>query len=169
MTDLEALLPLAEKVLSACREKGLMVATAESCTGGLIAGILTEIAGSSAVFDRGFVTYSNEAKKDLLEVDEADLETYGAVSEQIARQMASGALANSGAQIAVSVTGVAGPGGGSKEKPVGTVYFGIATEDGRIEHKHCLFPDEGRSRIRALSVKTALELLLNSAQSVTLR
>ncbi|WP_346896821.1 CinA family protein [uncultured Roseibium sp.] len=169
MTDLEALQPLAEKVLSACQEKGLMVATAESCTGGLIAGILTEIAGSSAVFDRGFVTYSNEAKKDLLNVDTADLEAYGAVSAQIARQMASGALANSGAQIAVSVTGVAGPAGGSKEKPVGTVYFGIAAEGGGLEHKHCLFPDEGRSRIRALSVKTALELLLNSAQSVGVR
>lgn len=169
MTDLDSLLPLAQQVLSTCQEKGLMVATAESCTGGLIAGILTEIAGSSAVFDRGFVTYSNEAKKDLLNVDAADLEAYGAVSAQIARQMASGALANSRARIAVSVTGVAGPGGGSTEKPVGTVYFGVAVADGRIEHKHCLFPDEGRSRIRALSVKTALELLLNSAQSVTKR
>ncbi|WP_346908417.1 CinA family protein [uncultured Roseibium sp.] len=169
MTDLEALLPLAEKVLSACQEKGLMVVTAESCTGGMIAGILTEIAGSSAVFDRGFVTYSNDAKRDLLQVNEADLETYGAVSEQIARQMASGALANSRAQIAVSVTGIAGPGGGSEDKPVGTVYFGIAVEGGRLEYKHCLFPDEGRGAIRGLSIKTALELLLNAAQSVSAR
>lgn len=169
MTDLEALLPLAEQVLSACQKKGLMVATAESCTGGLIAGILTEIAGSSAVFDRGFVTYSNESKKDLLNVDAADLETYGAVSEQVARQMASGALSNSRAQIAVSVTGVAGPGGGSEEKPVGTVYFGIAIDGERTEHKHCLFADEGRGQIRAHSIKTALELLLNAANSFVAR
>ncbi|MBD1545768.1 CinA family protein [Roseibium aggregatum] len=169
MTDMETLLPLAEEVLSACREKGLMIATAESCTGGLIAGILTEIAGSSDVFDRGFVTYSNDAKKDLLSVDEADLEAYGAVSQQVARQMASGALANSRGQIAVSVTGVAGPGGGSKEKPVGTVYFGLAVEGSQTIHKHCLFPDEGRGRIRTLSIKTALDLLLNAAHSVSAR
>ncbi|WP_417674664.1 CinA family protein [Roseibium sp.] len=169
MTDLETLLPLAERVLSACQKKGLMVATAESCTGGLIAGILTEIAGSSAVFDRGFVTYSNEAKKDLLNVKSADLDAYGAVSEQIARQMASGALANSRAQIAVAVTGVAGPGGGSEDKPVGTVYFGIAVHGERAEHKHCLFSDEGREQIRALSIKTALELLLNAANSFVAR
>ncbi len=169
MTDLETLLPLAERVLSACQKKGLMVATAESCTGGLIAGTLTEISGSSAVFDRGFVTYSNEAKKDLLNVKSADLDAYGAVSEQIARQMASGALANSRAQIAVAVTGVAGPGGGSEDKPVGTVYFGIAVQGERTEHKHCLFSGEGRGQIRALSIKTALELLLNAANSFVAR
>lgn len=169
MTDLEDLLPLAEKVLSVCQTKGLMVATAESCTGGLIAGVLTEIAGSSAVFDRGFVTYSNEAKTELLSVEEADLRAYGAVSEQVAREMASGALANSRAQIAVSVTGVAGPGGGSKEKPVGTVFFGLAVAGEQPVHKHCIFPDEGRDRIRALSVKTALDLLLIAANSVSAR
>ena len=169
MTDLEDLLPLAEKVLSVCQAKGLMVATAESCTGGLIAGVLTEIAGSSAVFDRGFVTYSNEAKMELLSVEEADLRAYGAVSEQVAREMASGALANSRAQIAVSVTGVAGPGGGSKEKPVGTVFFGLAVAGEQPVHKHCLFPNEGRDRIRALSIKTALDLLLIAANSVSAR
>jgi len=167
MTDLESLLPLAEEVLAACQDKGLMVVTAESCTGGLIAGILTEVAGSSAVFDRGFVTYSNEAKMDLLSVAEDDLQAYGAVSEQVARQMASGALARSRAQIAVSVTGIAGPGGGSPEKPVGTVFFGLAVENRSPVHRHCLFPDEGRGGIRTLSIKTALDLLLNAAGSVS--
>ena len=169
MTDLEDLLPLAEAVLAACQARKIMIATAESCTGGLIAGTLTEVAGSSAVFDRGFVTYSNEAKMDLLSVAKADLMAYGAVSEQVARQMASGALANSRAQIAVSVTGIAGPGGGSADKPVGTVYFGLAVDGRPPVHKHCLFPDEGRGGIRALSVKTALDLLLNAAQSVSSR
>lgn len=169
MIDLDDLRPLAAQVLTNCEEKGLMLATAESCTGGLIAGVLTEIAGSSAVFDRGFVTYSNEAKMDMLDVSKSDLAAYGAVSEQVAMEMAQGALVRSRANIAVSVTGVAGPGGGSEEKPVGTVHFGLAM-DGRLpQHKHCLFPDEGRSAIRAMTVKTALELVLNAVGSVSSR
>jgi nicotinamide-nucleotide amidase len=169
MTDLDDLRPLAEQVLATCQGKGWMLATAESCTGGLFAGVLTDIAGSSAVFDRGFVTYSNEAKMDLLDVAKSDLEAHGAVSGQVATEMAQGALVRSRANIAVSVTGIAGPGGGSVEKPVGTVYFGLAM-DGRLpRHERRLFPDEGRSAIRAMTVKAALELVLNAAESVSSR
>lgn len=140
-----------------------MVATAESCTGGLIAGALTDVAGSSAVFERGFVTYSNEAKADMLDVPMALIEKHGAVSAEVAEAMASGALANSRAKAAVSVTGIAGPGGGSKEKPVGLVFMGIATPDG-IEATRYVFraadgsiPD--RQTIRQMTVDAALAAL----------
>src|ERR1700761_2206244 len=116
----------AEALLAACRAKGIMLATAESCTGGLIAAALTAIAGSSDVVDRGFVTYSNEAKHQMIGVPMALIETHGAVSEQVAAAMAEGALARSRAAIAVSVTGVAGPSGGSADKPVGLVCFGLS-------------------------------------------
>lgn len=165
MTDLESLTSLAERVVSTCTAKGLMIATAESCTGGLIAGLLTEISGSSAVFDRGFVTYSNEAKVDMLGVSEADLAASGAVSEPVARAMASGALTNSRAQVAVSVTGIAGPTGGTAEKPVGTVHFGLAVSGKETEHVHRIYPDEGRALIRKQTVKTALELILAAAEA----
>lgn len=166
MRELENLVPLAQEVVTLCQRKGLMVATAESCTGGLIAGVLTEVSGASAVFDRGFVTYSNDAKMDLLRVLPADLNTYGAVSEPVARAMALGALSRSRAQIAVSVTGIAGPTGGTEQKPVGTVHFGLAVAGDPVQHRHWLFPNNGRDAIRALSVKTALELCLNAAESV---
>jgi nicotinamide-nucleotide amidase len=149
----------AEALLAMCREAGLKIATAESCTGGLVAGCLTEIAGSSDVVDRGFVTYSNQAKHDLLGVPEALLADFGAVSEPVARAMAEGALNNSRAQISVSVTGVAGPGGGTALKPVGLVHFGAARRGRRIIHEMQRFGDIGREEIRMKSVEFALELL----------
>ena len=124
----EATLAAAASVLQDLRRRGWMLATAESCTGGLIAAALTHVAGSSDVFDRGFVTYSNEAKADLLGVPMELIDRHGAVSEQVARAMAEGALARSRAGIAISVTGIAGPGGGSADKPVGLVWFGCATQ-----------------------------------------
>ena len=135
-----------------------MIATAESCTGGLIAAALTEIAGSSDVFDRGFVTYSNAAKRDMLGVRSETLDTHGAVSEETAAEMAAGALARSAAQLAVAVTGIAGP-GGSDHKPEGRVCFGIATPRGtRTETVD--FGPLGRARVRAATVDYALALLL---------
>jgi nicotinamide-nucleotide amidase len=152
---------LARQVLAACEERGIMLATAESCTGGMIAAALTDIAGSSTVVDRGFVTYSNEAKTEMLGVRPETLEAHGAVSRETALEMAAGALANSRAGIAVSVTGVAGPGGGSAEKPVGLVWFGLAVKARPPVAERRLFEDKGRAFIREESVKTALSLVLD--------
>ena len=149
----------AKRVLELCRARGLRVATAESCTGGLVAAALTEIAGSSDVVDRGFVTYSNEAKAELLGVPHSTLKRYGAVSAQTAKAMAAGALKNSHADIAVSITGIAGPGGGTKQKPVGLVHFAAAKRGGRHIARKKLFGAVGRSRVRQLSVLQALEML----------
>ena len=149
----------AKRVLELCRARGLLVATAESCTGGLVAAALTEIAGSSDVVDRGFVTYSNEAKQAMLGVPAATLKRYGAVSAQTAKAMAAGALKNSRAAIAVSITGVAGPGGGTKQKPVGLVHFAAARRGGRSIARKKLFGAIGRSRVRQLSVMQALAML----------
>lgn len=148
----------ATALLATLRAAGLMVATAESCTGGLIAGTLTEIAGSSDVVDRGFVTYSNEAKTEMLGVPATTIEEHGAVSEAVARAMADGALARSRAGVAVSVTGVAGPGGGSAEKPVGTVWFGAARRGGETVGERMVFAGD-RSAVREATVHHALELL----------
>lgn len=148
----------ATAVLAALRAAGIMVATAESCTGGLIAGALTEIAGSSDVVDRGFVTYSNEAKTEMLGVSAELIGTHGAVSEPVARAMAEGALARSRAGVTVSVTGVAGPGGGSVEKPVGTVWFGAARRGADTVSERMVFMG-GRSAVREATVCHALELL----------
>ena len=149
----------ATRVLNLCRARGLHVATAESCTGGLVAAALTEIPGSSDVVDRGFVTYSDDAKRAMLGVPAATLKRYGAVSAQTAKAMAAGALKNSRADIAVSITGIAGPGGGSKQKPVGLVHFAAASRDGgRIARKR-LYGDIGRGRVRLRSVIEALALL----------
>jgi nicotinamide-nucleotide amidase len=137
-----------------------MVTTAESCTGGLVAGALTAIAGSSAAFDRGFVTYSNAAKAGMIGVSPELIETYGAVSEPVARAMATGALSHSDAALAVSITGVAGPGGGSAEKPVGLVHFGIADGSG-ADHAEHRFGDLGREEVRLASVRVALTMLLD--------
>ena len=145
---------LAELLLA----RKLMMATAESCTGGLIAGACTDLAGSSAWFERGFVTYSNEAKTESIGVDAALIATHGAVSEPVARAMAEGAVAHSRAQVSVAVTGVAGPTGGSAEKPVGTVWFGWSV-DGRVRTERRCF-DGDRAEVRAATVHHALQNLV---------
>jgi nicotinamide-nucleotide amidase len=154
----DAILAQAEAVLAALRARGRMLATAESCTGGLIAASLTAIAGSSDVVDRGFVTYSNAAKHEMLGVDTALIAAHGAVSEPVARAMAEGALKRSRADVTVAVTGVAGPGGGSAEKPVGLVWFARATRDGGTQSERQVFPGD-RAAVRAATVRRALELL----------
>ncbi|MGC9954476.1 MAG: CinA family protein [Rhizomicrobium sp.] len=154
------LLSLAKMVLDTAREKKLRIATAESCTGGLIAGLLTEIPGSSDVLERGFVTYSNEAKEELLGVPRVLIADQGAVSEAVARAMAEGAVANSSAQLAVAVTGIAGPGGGTKLKPVGLVHMAVCRKGGSTVHEERRFGDIGRTLVRLKTVEAALELLL---------
>ena len=151
---------LARQVIEAAAARGLMIATAESCTGGLVSGALTAIAGSSAVVERGFVTYSNDAKTELLGVPAGLIEAHGAVSEPVARAMADGAVTRSKAQVSVSVTGVAGPGGGTTDKPVGLVHFGAAGPNGAIHAEH-RFGDIGREEVRLASVRVALGLLLD--------
>lgn len=153
----EEVLELARGLLEAARARGVTVATAESCTGGLVAGALTEIPGSSDVVDRGFVTYTNEAKRDLLGVDADLIAQMGAVSAEVAAQMAEGAWENSGAGLTLSVTGVAGPGGGTPDKPVGTVWFGCAREGlPTVTELHRF--EGNRTAVRILSVMTALDL-----------
>jgi nicotinamide-nucleotide amidase len=149
----------AESLLAAARTKGLKIAIAESCTGGLIAGLLTEIPGSSDVVDRGFVTYSNQAKEEMLGVPGAMIRQHGAVSETVVRAMAEGAIRNSTAQLSVAVTGIAGPGGGSDEKPVGLVHIAAARAGEATLYRECRFGDIGRSEVRLKSVEAALQLL----------
>ncbi len=157
--DRETILAVKE-TLDQAREGGLMIATAESCTGGLLAAALTAVPGSSTVFERGFITYSNQAKMELLGVEESVLRDFGAVSEQCARQMAEGALRHSRADVSVSITGIAGPGGGTKEKPVGLVHFACAARDGAtIAHRELFGAARGRDEIRHLAVHTALALV----------
>jgi nicotinamide-nucleotide amidase len=153
----------AARLLNRLRQLGMMVATVESCTGGLIAGALTEIAGSSDVVDRGFVTYSNEAKNELVDVPMGLIERYGAVSEQVAIAMAEGGLQHSRADIAVSVTGVAGPGGGSADKPVGLVHFGCAIRGAETRHEGHVFADRGRGFIRQQTIAQAFRLIERTA------
>lgn len=150
---------LAAHIISRYAAAGLKLATAESCTGGLVAGALTNIAGSSAVVERGFVTYSNAAKVEMLGVDAALIERVGAVSADVARAMAEGALAHSHADIAVSITGIAGPGGGSKSKPIGLVHFALARRDAPTVYVERRFGDIGRDNVRRESVNQALKLL----------
>ncbi len=150
--------PLARAVLNAFGAAGKMAATAESCTGGMIAAALTDIAGSSSVFDRGFVTYSNAAKSELLGVDPTLIAHHGAVSREVAEAMARGALARSEAAVAIAVTGIAGPDGGSLEKPVGLVWFGLSSGGTTTAERHIFAGD--RARIRANATARALELLL---------
>jgi len=152
----------ADAVLEAYRRRGWMLATAESCTGGLIAGCLTEIAGSSDVVERGFITYSNAAKVQVLGVPQATLDRVGAVSGEVAEAMATGALAHAPVQVSIAVTGIAGPGGGSAKKPVGLVYFGLATAGGGLTHVRHGF-DGDRSAVRRQSVAVALDLLRKAA------
>lgn len=154
-----ALIDEATRLLEAFRVAGKRLATAESCTGGLVAALLTEIPGSSDVVERGFVTYSNAAKAEMLGVPSGLIVSHGAVSEEVARAMADGAIRNSQADIAVSVTGVAGPGGGSAAKPVGLVHLAAAARGGATLHRECRFGDIGRDGIRMASVEVALALL----------
>ncbi|MEC9345205.1 MAG: CinA family protein [Pseudomonadota bacterium] len=154
-----ALVEEATALLELLRARNLMLATAESCTGGLIAATLTEVAGSSDVVERGFVTYSNDAKHDLLAVPDAMLERYGAVSEPVAIAMAEGALRNSRAHVTISVTGVAGPGGGTPTKPVGLVHFGCAMRGQPTVHARQVFADNGRQSIRLDTVAHAFRMI----------
>ena len=151
--------PLARTVLALSGARGIMLATAESCTGGMIAAALTDIAGSSTVVDRGFVTYSNEAKQDMLGVKAETLVRFGAVSAETAREMAEGALAHSRAGIAISVTGIAGPGGGSAEKPVGLVWFGLAQAGQPVHSEHRVFKNADRAEVRQAACRHALQML----------
>ncbi len=149
---------LAERILDLAKTKNVTLATAESCTGGLIGAALTEVAGSSAIFERGFVTYSNEAKTDMLGVPEHLIHSHGAVSEPVAKAMAEGALTNSAAAISVSVTGIAGP-GGSAVKPEGMVCFGLAQNDTETSTVTVQFGVLGRSNVRIAAVRQALEMI----------
>ena len=163
MTTPDAHQSLAERVLAEARKRGLKIATAESCTGGMVSAALTDIAGSSDVFERGFVTYSNESKQAMLGVPAATIAAHGAVSTETARAMAEGAISNSGADIAVAITGVAGPGGGSAEKPVGLVHFAVAVRGSASTAVHHRFGDGSRAAIRLKATGVALELLLAAA------
>ena len=154
----------AEAVLAACRAAGLMLATAESCTGGMVAAALTDIAGSSDVVERGFVTYSNEAKTELLGVPAALIATHGAVSAEVAEAMARGALARAPIGLAVSITGIAGPGGATPGKPVGLVYFGIARRGGPSRTERHVFAGD-RAHVRHDAASRALDLLKAAAEN----
>ena len=158
------LLAQSAHLLETCRKAGWTISVAESCTGGLLSGAMTEIAGSSDVFERGFITYSNAAKRDLLGVPGDLIADYGAVSEQVARAMAEGALTYAQTDITASVTGVAGPGGGSPMKPVGHVHFAAARKGHPTLHEVRDFGDQGRGTIRLLSVGVALSLMQMQAE-----
>ncbi|MBF0371936.1 MAG: CinA family protein [Alphaproteobacteria bacterium] len=151
-------LDLARAVVAACAARGVWLVTAESCTGGLVAGCLTSVAGSSACVERGFVTYSNAAKSDMLGVPPDLIAAHGAVSEPVARAMAEGALAHSPASVAVAITGIAGPGGGSPDKPVGLVHFACARRGGATRHRREILPGD-RDAVRLAAVRVALEML----------
>lgn len=159
MSEVTPTRPLAAAIVERYAAAGATIATAESCTGGMVAAALTDIAGSSAVFDRGFVTYSNAAKVAMLSVAEATLAAHGAVSAETAREMAEGARRHSGVDVAVSITGIAGPGGGSPDKPVGLVHF-ACTGPGGTRHREERFGDQDRAAIRQASTIVALEMLL---------
>jgi nicotinamide-nucleotide amidase len=154
----------AAALLELCRSKRLMLATAESCTGGLVAGALTDIAGSSDVVDRGFVTYTNAAKEEMLGVPKDTLARHGAVSRETAEAMAKGVLSRCPADLAVSTTGVAGPGGGTAAKPIGLVHFAAASRSGRLIHHERRYGDIGRAEVRRRSVLEALSMLSELAE-----
>jgi nicotinamide-nucleotide amidase len=153
------LLNAAEHLLQTCRRKGRLIATAESCTGGLIAGVLTAVPGSSDVVDCGFVTYSNDAKAKMIGVPEATIRQHGAVSADVAVAMAQGAIAQSRAHLAIAVTGVAGPGGGTDIKPVGLVWLAAAARDGHVRTRELRLGDIGREEVRLATVGEALAML----------
>ena len=153
----------AKELLEACRQRGLKLATAESCTGGLVAGVITSIAGASEVYEAGFVAYSNEAKTRLTGVSTDLIRTQGAVSEEVARAMCEGTLAVTGADIALAVTGIAGPGGGSAEKPIGLVHIAAARRGHPTLHRKLLLGNPGRDHIRLQAVAEILKLGHNQA------
>jgi nicotinamide-nucleotide amidase len=159
-----AVIAAARALIELCRAKRLTVATAESCTGGLVAGALTDIPGSSEVLERGFVTYSNAAKQTLLGVPHETLMRHGAVSRETAQAMARGALAHAPVDLAVSITGIAGPGGATPGKPVGLVHFGAAARNGTLIHQERQFGDIGRTQVREASVAQALAMLRQLAE-----
>ena len=155
---------LSRSLLDLCRMRKLKIATAESCTGGLVAAALTEVPGSSDVVDRGFVTYSNEAKHTMIGVEKAKLDTFGAVSKEVAIAMAFGALEHADVDLAVAITGIAGPGGATRGKPVGLVHFAVAARDGRITRREQRFGAIGRENVRQKSVIEALKMLTEMAR-----
>ena len=155
---------LARALLDKCRMRKLIITTAESCTGGLVAAALTDIPGSSDVFDRGFITYSNEAKRKMLGVKASTLEDFGAVSRETATAMAVGALEKADAGLAVAITGIAGPGGATPGKPVGLVHFAVAARDGRIVHRECKFGALGRAKVRERATLEAIKMLMELAR-----
>ncbi|MBS0295955.1 MAG: CinA family protein [Proteobacteria bacterium] len=157
----------AQQILERARAAGLMIATAESCTGGLVAAALTDRPGSSEIFDRGFTVYSYEAKTELLGVDRDLIVQTGAVSEGVVRAMAEGALANSHAGLSVAITGIAGPGGGIPQKPVGLVHFATAMPGGKTVHRMEQFGDLGRGQVREASVRVALQMLLERLEELS--
>lgn len=159
MSFAPSLIVRARALIGAYREAGLMLTTAESCTGGLLAGLLTEVPGSSDVLERGFVTYSNRAKTEMIGVPAPLIEKVGAVSEEVARAMALGALNHSAAQVSVSITGIAGPGGGGPEKPVGLVHLATARRGAGVKHRRCQFPGN-RESVRLASLETAIEMAM---------
>jgi nicotinamide-nucleotide amidase len=154
----------ARRLLDICKRKKLFVATAESCTAGLVAGTLTEVPGVSSMLDRGFITYSNDSKREMLGVKAETLDRHGAVSRETAMEMAQGALARSDVDLAVSVTGIAGPDGGSEEKPVGLVYFGAASRRGQSVDAEQRYGDIGRAQVRKHSVLQAFRMLHDLAE-----
>lgn len=151
----------ARALVERCRERGLRVSTVESCTGGLLSYCLTDIPGASDIYDRGFITYSNEAKQEEVGVRAASLEKFGAVSAEVAREMCAGALTRKAVGVAASITGIAGPGGATADKPVGLVYIGIATAEGVPAAYRYIFPGD-RQEVRTAAVAEALDLLLNA-------
>jgi nicotinamide-nucleotide amidase len=154
----------AKRLLDICKRKNLIMATAESCTAGLVAGTLAEVPGISSMLDRGFITYSNQSKQDMLGVSAATLEKHGAVSRETAEEMARGALAHAPVHLAVAVTGIAGPDGGSEDKPVGLVHFAVASRSGALVHAEKRFGNIGRPEVRKQSVLQAFRMLHDLAE-----
>jgi nicotinamide-nucleotide amidase len=154
----------AKRLLDICKRKNLIMATAESCTAGLVAGTLAEVPGISSMLDRGFITYSNQSKQDMLGVSAATLEQHGAVSRETAEEMARGALAHAPVHLAVAVTGIAGPDGGSEDKPVGLVHFAVASRSGALVHAEKRFGNIGRPEVRKQSVLQAFRMLHDLAE-----
>lgn len=163
----EDIVDAGQRLLDICKRKNLLIATAESCTAGLVAGSLTEIPGVSSILDRGYITYSNQAKHEMLGVSNDILNAHGAVSQETAEAMARGVLGHSRVHLAVSVTGIAGPDGGSAEKPVGLVHFAVASRTGELVHAEKRYGDIGRAQVRKQSVLQAFRMLHDMAEGLS--